>query len=67
MTQEKYRALNGLDKPGKHEKQWYKVWRVLTSIGPVETLDVYGRQEAYKAVENCWDYEIVNSKGEIIK
>lgn len=69
MTQKDYKKHHDIPDAyvGKHTKQWYNVWRALGPAGPEEHFQVYGREEAKEAVRGCWDYEITNLKGEIIK
>lgn len=67
MTKETYLESHDLPYIGKHAKKWYDVWRVLGPAGPEETISVYGLDEAKKAVEGCWDYEITRYDGKVIK
>ena len=45
---------------GKHEPHTYEVWRVLSAIGPQETITVTGKQALREAVDDCWDYEVTD-------
>lgn len=51
----------------KHAKQWYNVWRVLGPAGPEERIPVLGIEEAKKAVLGCWDWEVTDTKGELVR
>lgn len=57
MTQEKYQEVTY---KGKHEKKPYKVWRVLSAVGPEQTLIIVGRQEAINMVSGCWDWSVTD-------
>jgi hypothetical protein len=66
MTVDTYNKYNTPQYRGKHEKQWYNVYRVLGPAGPEEEIRVYGRQEALNAILGCWDYEVRNERGEVV-
>jgi len=63
MTKETYDKYN---KVGKHEKQWYSVWRVLCPGGPEETVKVYGLDAALRAVIGCWNWQVKDMNGNIV-
>lgn len=64
MTYEKYKETHYV---GKYEKKKYKVWRVLGPAGPSETITVYGLDAAKTAVQGCWDWEVKDMQGNIIR
>lgn len=66
MTVDTYNKYNTPQYRGKHEKQWYNVWRVWGPGGPQEEIRVYGRQEAKEAIAGMWDAEIRNERGEVV-
>ena len=68
MTTKKFTQVMGLPDVyiGKHAKQYYNVYRVLTAIGPEERLTVYGLEEAENAIKGCWDWEVTDMKGAIV-
>ena len=68
MTKETWNKYHPTAKyVGKHEKQWYNVWRVLGPAGPEQRFPVYGRDDAKEAVRGCWDWEVTTMTGEIVK
>ena len=67
MTKETWDKYNTPEYFGKHEKKHYKVWRVLSTIGPEETIETYGLEETREAVKGCWDYKVTDSNGKVIE
>lgn len=67
MTRETYEKYHNSDYVGKHEKQWYNVYRVLGPAGPEERFPVYGKDEAKRMIAYCWDWEVTDTKGDIVK
>lgn len=68
MTREQYIAnMRPEEYIGKHEKKNYKVWRVLGPAGPAETITVYGLDAVKAAVQGCWDWEVKDMYGNIIR
>lgn len=51
---------------GKHEKQWYNVWRVIGPAGPQERFCVYGMDAVKKSILGCWDWEVTDEKGALV-
>ncbi|MBP5565054.1 MAG: hypothetical protein J6X45_04970 [Lachnospiraceae bacterium] len=52
---------------GRHAKKWYNVRRVFVPNGPEERIVVLGLEDARLAVLGCWEYQITDTKGEVVR
>ena len=68
MTAEGYLRKKHEDKEykGKHTAKLYSVWRVVGPAGPQERFDIMGFDNAKKAVDGCWDYEVKDMQGRVV-
>lgn len=67
MDYSTYEKYHNDDYVGKHAKKWYNIYRVLGPTGPEERFSVLGLDEAREAIKGCWDYEVTDTKGEIVR